>query len=105
MDITPVVRAKVSMTLSDLRILAWVMMREVTGPDKKIATIRKMRDMLREVEPVDTYGQPLRQVIQVCAVCEDETCSATRSVPVLTFGLKECKDAVDAWFVDRQFIG
>ena len=105
MEITPIVKAKVTMTLDDLRILAWVLMREVTSPDQKIATIKKMREFTRDAIPVTTYGEPLTYVIAPCSKCGDDWCKGSTREIVVRFGLKECKDALDSWFVNRQFIG
>jgi hypothetical protein len=98
MILTPVTTVRVSMTREDLKVVALTLAKTI-GADKKIQVIKAMREVTADVMPVDEFGNPLRSNGEPCTSCGKMECFyATPGQTVTRFGLKECKEALDAWY-------
>jgi len=97
-----VVTSTVSITREDLRVMALVLAK-VLGTDKRILVIRTLRKAVENMKAVDIYGNPLVE-FSTCPNCGMLSCEKSANVPVV-WGLKECKVALDSWYVGRDFIG
>lgn len=95
MEIQLVTKAQVAITFGDLQVMALVVLK-LGQSDHKIAAIKTLRDLVRDLRPIEADGMPI--------ILGDGT-PGLDGVNVLdTFGLKECKDAIDSWFENRRFI-
>lgn len=101
LTMTPVTKMTMTMTLDDLRLAALVVLR-LGDPNRKIQSIKTLRDLVKDITPVNDDGSALTAWCD----CADrgEPCN-TPCQTIVKFGLRECKEAIDAWFEGTRFIG
>ncbi len=104
MKVREIKKFEIAVTPEDLKVIALVCLK-VVGVDRKIAAIKKMREVCANMNIVDEYGEPVMVPTGPCASCGEWNCLEAPKAPATAPGLRECKDAVDTWFDGRSFLG